>query len=81
MDVISVRNVEAVVASLRSKKVEGVVEDEVAAIDGVVAVDLDLGARGIVGLGDVAGGIAEPGSDGLVVLRVVAGVAVGCLAA
>lgn len=81
LDVIGVRDVERVVASLGSKEIESVVQNKIAAINGVIAIYIDVVSILIVGFSNVCGVISKPRRDLLVSLGDEGGVAVGCLAA
>lgn len=81
LNVISVRDVQGIVASLRGKQVESVVKNKVRAIDRVVSVYVDPVAPLIVGFSNVCCDIGEVGCNLLVGLGDERGIAVGCLTA
>lgn len=81
LDVISVRDVQGIVTSLRGKQVESMVKNKVRAIHRVVSVDVDIVAICIVGFSDVCCVVGEPRGNLLVGLGDERGIAVCCLTA
>jgi len=68
LDVVGVRDVETVVTGLGGEKVESVIKDKSASVKRAVTINVDLGARTVVGLGNVGGVVGEPRRNLLVSL-------------
>lgn len=68
LDVVGVRDVETVVTGLGGEKVESVIKDKSTSVKRAVTIDIDLGARTIVRLGNVGGVVGEPRGNLLVSL-------------
>lgn len=80
LNVISVRDVDGIVTSLRGEQVECMVKNQASGIHRIVSVHVDIIAPCIVGFGNVRCVVREPGVDLLVGFRDERRVAVGCLA-